>query len=88
METVKLVEMSALIFDGIVLCVAIYGLYFMVTTTIALNKINNRYEEKLQESLNNFYISSDSPLKKQIDKVFDEAPEFRDDIQARIEAFK
>ena len=88
METVKLLEMSTLIFAGIVLCVAIYGLYFMVTTTIVLNKINNRYEEKLQESLNNFYISPDSPLKKQIDKVFDENPEFREDIQARIEALK
>lgn len=88
METVKLLEMSTLIFAGIVFFVAIYGIYFMATTTMELNKINKRYEEKLQESLNNFYISTDSPLKKQIDKVFDENPEFRDDIQARIEAFK
>lgn len=88
METVKLVEMSALIFAGIGLCVAFYALYFMITTEIELNKTNKKYEEKLQESLNNFYISPDSPFKKQIDKVFDENPEFRDDIQARIEAFK
>ena len=88
METVKLVEMATLIFTGIVLCVTFYALYFMATTTIELNKINNRYEKKLQESLNNFYISNDSPLKKQIDKVLDENPEFRDDLRARIKSFK
>ena len=88
METVKLVEMITLIFAGIVLCVAIYALYFMATTTMQVNKINKNLEEKVHNSLNSFYLSPDSPLKKQIDKVLDENPEFRDDLRARIEAFK
>lgn len=73
---------------GLALLTAFYGLYLCVNTTIKVNKINTKYEEKVGETLNNFYISPDSPLKKQIDKVFDENPEFRDDIQARIQAFK
>ena len=82
METLNLVV------KGLALLTAFYGLYICGNTTIKVNKTNKNLEEKVHKSLNSFYLSHDSPLKKQIDKVLDENPEFRDDLQARIQAFK